>query len=74
MKTSGPIIMSHFSISPDAYEYVHSDGLKPPHAHCGENVAHHVVWSEKHGDTETWTSALWKQIAPNIWQDMLQKK
>lgn len=72
MKLHGPITMLHFSISQRAF-------VDQPHNRClggtsGPRVAVCVDWSEKHGDSETLVSALWMQIAPDIWVDMSQKK
>lgn len=72
MRLQGPITMRHFSISQRAF-------VEQPRNQClggtsGPRVAVCVDWSEKRGATETLVSALWIQIAPDIWVDMSPKK
>lgn len=74
MKLNGLITTLHSLIFQHAYAEEHFGVLSPVPDPFGESAVLSVSWSEKSGDSETWTSELWEQKAPNIFQAMSSKK
>lgn len=67
MLRSGPITMLRFSISRPVFRGELERNSTPP-GQIGLTAVQLADWWEKHGDTVTFKSECWKQVAPDIWQ------